>query len=334
MLPPEFNACLLRGCGGGCKAHLPAVSPAAACRAPRMQYRIPPPDVHVVPGAEVEVTWRLPQELDVPGEPCQASSSQAGSASTALPSAIHSQHPPLTRSSSPLLPAGALQELRRHLRSPAFTSREEGSWGSTVSESVSSGAEGRATHLVRRSRGACLLPWAPAAADARFFKTCMLLQRAAADCRVSLTASGPRPPLAAGLGALSVLVMQPHDQQLPARLCFRGSASERDLALMSAALQAAMAPRRRRGALEVRAVRGGCMPAWREERVPTKPGCPPLQHKQLLQACPTPPHTQHSLLNLCRSSRSWAACLTGAPAGAVGPLGGRWRALWTPFLST
>lgn len=50
-------------------------------------------------------------------------------------------------------PAGAVRALRRALRSPAFASIEEGSYGSSVSESSSSGGEGRATTFVRRSRG-------------------------------------------------------------------------------------------------------------------------------------------------------------------------------------
>jgi hypothetical protein len=49
--------------------------------------------------------------------------------------------------------AGALRALRRQLRSPAFASTEEGSLGSAVSESSSSGPEGRSSQFVRRSRG-------------------------------------------------------------------------------------------------------------------------------------------------------------------------------------
>ena len=49
--------------------------------------------------------------------------------------------------------AGALRALRRQLRSPAFASTEEGSVGSSVSESSSSGPEGRSSQFVRRSRG-------------------------------------------------------------------------------------------------------------------------------------------------------------------------------------
>ncbi|PRW59773.1 cell division cycle 48-like protein [Chlorella sorokiniana] len=121
---------------------------------------IPQPDVSIA-GDEVEVTWSLPQQLDIPG---------------------------------------AVRALRRALRSPAFASVEEGSYGSSVSESSSSGGEGRATTFVRRSRG---------------------------------------------LGGLTVEVSEPYNASQPARFCFRGRASERDLALMTAALQAAMQPRRR-----------------------------------------------------------------------------------------
>ena len=52
-------------------------------------------------------------------------------------------------------------------------------------------------------------------------------------------------PPATGLGGLTVEVSEPYDASAPARFRFRGRASERDLALMSAALQAAMQPRRR-----------------------------------------------------------------------------------------
>lgn len=49
--------------------------------------------------------------------------------------------------------AGALRVLRQQLRSPAFACLDEGALGSSVSESSTSGSEGRATHIVRRSRG-------------------------------------------------------------------------------------------------------------------------------------------------------------------------------------
>jgi hypothetical protein len=60
-----------------------------------------------------------------------------------------------------------------------------------------------------------------------------------------------RLPAATGLGSLCVEVLEPHESSRPARLCFRGRASQRDLALMAATLQAAMQPRRR-GPVEVR----------------------------------------------------------------------------------
>lgn len=49
--------------------------------------------------------------------------------------------------------AGALRALRSHLRSPSFASLDDAAYGASVSESSSSGAEGRATQFVRRSRG-------------------------------------------------------------------------------------------------------------------------------------------------------------------------------------
>ncbi len=49
--------------------------------------------------------------------------------------------------------AAALRALRSLLRSPSFSSTEQASFGSSVSESSSSGAEGRATQFVRRSTG-------------------------------------------------------------------------------------------------------------------------------------------------------------------------------------
>jgi hypothetical protein len=46
-------------------------------------------------------------------------------------------------------------------------------------------------------------------------------------------------------------VLEPHDRSRPAQLHFRGRPSQRDFTVMSAALQAAMQPRRS-GPLEVR----------------------------------------------------------------------------------
>ena len=57
----------------------------------------------------------------------------------------------------------------------------------------------------------------------------------------------------AGLGGLSVEVAEPNDASRPARFTFRGRASQRDLALMSSTLQAAMQPRRR-STVDVRAL--------------------------------------------------------------------------------
>ncbi|KAL4435935.1 hypothetical protein ABPG77_000697 [Micractinium sp. CCAP 211/92] len=74
---------------------------------------IPEPEV-AIHGERVEVTFELPQELDIPG---------------------------------------ALRALRRHLRSPTFASLDDAAYGASVSESSSSGAEGQATQFVRRSRG-------------------------------------------------------------------------------------------------------------------------------------------------------------------------------------
>lgn len=74
---------------------------------------IPEPEV-AVHGEQVEVTFELPQDLDIPG---------------------------------------ALRALRSHLRSPSFASLDDAAYGASVSESSSSGAEGRATQFVRRSRG-------------------------------------------------------------------------------------------------------------------------------------------------------------------------------------
>lgn len=52
--------------------------------------------------------------------------------------------------------AGAVRVLRRQLHSPAFASPEEGSYGSSVNESSTSGGEGKATQFVRRSTGTCV----------------------------------------------------------------------------------------------------------------------------------------------------------------------------------
>ncbi|KAL4458849.1 hypothetical protein ABPG75_013714 [Micractinium tetrahymenae] len=120
--------------------------------------RIPQPELDIR-GEQVEVTFELPQELDIPG---------------------------------------AVRAVRRHLRNPSFASLDDAAYGASVSESSSSGAEGRATQFVRRSRG----------------------------------------------GGLSVEVVEPHERSQPARLTFRGRASEADLAVMSAALAGAMQPRR------------------------------------------------------------------------------------------
>lgn len=48
---------------------------------------------------------------------------------------------------------GALRALRRNLRTPTFASLDDAAYGASLSESSSSGAEGRATQFVRRSRG-------------------------------------------------------------------------------------------------------------------------------------------------------------------------------------
>ena len=150
--------------------------------------------------------------------------------------------------------AGALQALRRHLRHPAFASAEQGSFGSSVSESSTSGAEGRATQLVRRS---------------------------------------------AALGPLTVEVEEPHDRSRPARLHFRGRATQQDLDLMSAALQSAMQPRRH-GAVEVR----DQLPAFKSWR-----GAPAGS-----PASADPPHLA-PWSTLAQELQEWGALFEGTPLG-------------------
>lgn len=236
---------------------------------------IPQPDVGIA-GDEVEVNWSLPQQLDIPGN-------LLGLGSWVLMQAAFAEAPksPHTRPQTrpclslhhtllcllPPLHAGAVRALRRALRSPAFASVEEGSYGSSVSESSSSGGEGRATTFVRRSRGeAGARHWGQwrgrvvSMAARRSMQACWWESGLAADSWKHQTYARLLPPLlAAGLGGLTVEVTEPYDASQPARFHFRGRASERDLALMSAALQAAMQPRRR-GAVEVWWVVEGC--AW------------------------------------------------------------------------
>lgn len=138
-----------------------------------------------------------------------------------------------------------MRALRRQLRNPAFGSLEQGSYGSSVSESSSSGPEGRATQFVRRSKGACVKQGDVLRALLLLRLLRMFLVQDLANPR------SHRHCLLAGLGGLSVEVSEPHDPTRPARFSFRGHPTERDLVLMSATLQSAMQPRRR-GPVEVR----------------------------------------------------------------------------------
>lgn len=263
---------------------------------------IPQPDVDVA-GDEVEVTWSLPQQLDIPGKLLGLGSwVLMQTAFAAAPTSPHTR--PQTRPCHiwlrllPPLHAGAVRALRRALRSPAFANVEEGSYGSSVSESSSSGGEGRATTFVRRSRGEAGAghwgEWRGRGMHLAAHGSCLHAGRSqalAADSWKHWIHARLLPPLlaAAGLGGLTVEVTEPYDASQPARFHFRGRASERDLALMSAALQAAMQPRRR-GAVEVGWVVAaeGC--AWfRAQQPPAAPvtwsvwihGAAALLHVQL-----------------------------------------------------